>query len=72
MYLTFPTNFEFIANYNFAYGYHQGDYNLNGKTKYDNPDDDKNMLFYQVLFHPLNTNYISNFNFIIEQVPAKK
>jgi uncharacterized protein YjdB len=70
--LTFPTNSEFIANYNFAYGYHQGDYNLNGKTKYDNPDDDKNMLFYQVLFHPLNTNYISNFNFIIEQVPAKK
>ncbi|MBK8622946.1 MAG: Ig-like domain-containing protein [Saprospiraceae bacterium] len=70
--LTFPTNIEFIANYNFAYGYHQGDFNLNGKTKYDNPDDDKNMLFYQVLFHPLNTNYISNFNFIIEQVPAKK
>ncbi len=70
--LTFPTNFEFIANYNFTYGYHQGDYNLNGKTKYDNPDDDKNMLFYQVLFHPLNTNYISNFNFIIEQVPPKK
>ncbi|MBK6783589.1 MAG: hypothetical protein IPG79_07405 [Saprospiraceae bacterium] len=66
---SYPTNTEYIANYNFTYGYLQGDYNLNGKTKYDNPDDDKNMLFYQVLFYPLNTNYMANFDFILEQVP---
>jgi uncharacterized protein YjdB len=66
---SYPTNSEYIANYNFTYGYLQGDYNLNGKTKYDNPDDDKNMLFYQVLFYPLNVNYMANFDFIIEQIP---
>ncbi|MFZ1702738.1 MAG: Ig-like domain-containing protein, partial [Saprospiraceae bacterium] len=67
--LSFPANLEFMANFNFVYGYLQGDFDLNGKAKYDNPDDDKNMLFYQVLFHPLNYNFISNFNFIIQQVP---
>ena len=69
--LFYPSNTDFVANYNFVHGYLQGDYDLNGKSKYDNPDDDKNMLFYQVLFHPLNTNYTSNFNFITEQVPPK-
>ncbi len=69
--LFYPTNTDFVANYNFVHGYLQGDYDLNGKSKYDNPDDDKNMLFYQVLFYPLNTNYTSNFNFITEQVPPK-
>lgn len=63
---------DFVANYNFVYGYLQGDFDMNGKSKYDNPDDDKNMLFYQVLFYPLNANYISNFNFITEQVPPRK
>lgn len=70
--LSYPGNVEFMANYNFVYGYLQGDFDLNGKSKYDNPDDDKNMLFYQVLFHPLNVNFISNFNFITEQVPPRK
>ncbi|MBK8622860.1 MAG: Ig-like domain-containing protein [Saprospiraceae bacterium] len=69
--LFYPTNTDYVANYNFVHGYLQGDYDLNGKSKYDNPDDDKNMLFYQVLFYPLNANYTSNFNFITEQVPPK-
>lgn len=67
--LSYPANAEFMANYNFSYGYLQGDIDLNSKSKYDNPDDDKNVLFYQVLFHPLNGSFISNFNFIREQVP---
>ncbi|MBK8623012.1 MAG: Ig-like domain-containing protein [Saprospiraceae bacterium] len=67
-----PLNVNFVANFNFSYGYFQGDYNMNGKIKYDNPDDDKNYLFYQILFHPLNTNYISNFNGIIHQLPPSR
>lgn len=67
-----PFNVNFVANFNFSYGYFQGDYNMNGKIKYDNPDDDKNYLFYQILFHPLNTNYISNFNGIIHQLPPSR
>ena len=68
--LVYPTNGDFLANYNFSYGYVQGDIDMNGKVKYDNPNDDKNILFYQILFHPLNVNFISNFNFISQQVPA--
>lgn len=37
--------------------------------EYDNPNDDKNMLVAQVLFYPLNANFISNLDFIIEQLP---
>lgn len=68
--LAYPTNADFVANYNFSYGYVQGDIDMNSKVKYDNPNDDKNILFYQVLFHPLNVNFISNFNFISAQVPT--
>jgi hypothetical protein len=70
--LSYTSNAEFMANYNFSYGYLQGDYDLNSKSKYDNPDDDKNMLFYQVLFHPLNESFISNFNFIRQQIPDRR
>jgi hypothetical protein len=42
---------------------------MNGKSKYDNPDDDKNLLFGQILLYPLNGGLLSNFNFFIEQIP---
>jgi hypothetical protein len=52
-----------------AIGYFQGDFDLNSKAKFDNPSDDKNMLFSQVLFYPQNEFIIANYNFIIEQLP---
>ena len=64
-----PSNGPGNANYNFAYGYYQGDINMNGKIKFDNPEDDKNILYAQILFYPLNINYLSNFNYFVEQVP---
>ena len=60
---------QFLINYDFAIGYYTGDFDMNGKAKYENPNDDKNHLFGQVLFYPLNTNFVSNFDFFIEQVP---
>ncbi len=64
-----PDNTTGNANYNNAIGYFQGDFNMNGKSKYDNPNDDKNLLFSQILLYELNTQYLSNFDFFIEQVP---
>jgi len=61
--------FNFFTNFDFAFGYQTGDYDLNSKSKFDNPNDDKNYLFGQLLFYPLNTEYRSNFDFFVEQVP---
>jgi CshA-type fibril repeat protein len=59
----------YLINYDFAIGYYTGDFDMNGKAKYENPNDDKNHLFGQLLFYPLNTNFVSNFDFFIEQIP---
>jgi uncharacterized protein YjdB len=59
----------YLINYDFAIGYYTGDFDMNSKAKYENPNDDKNHLFGQLLFYPLNTNFGSNFNFFIEQIP---
>ena len=62
---------SYNANFDFAYGYLLGDFDMNGKIKFDNPNDDKNMMYVQLLFYPLNLNqgYIANFDFFIEQLP---
>ena len=62
-------NITFKANFDFGYGYHQGDIDLDGKVKFTNPDDDKNMLFGQILLFPLNINLLDNFDFFIQQIP---
>ncbi len=56
-------------SYDKGIGYLPSDYNMNSKSKYDNPHDDKNMLYGQVLFYPLNSLLMANFNGIIEQLP---
>jgi hypothetical protein len=66
--LTFPENINFLANYDFAYGYYQGDFDLNGKIKFDNPNDDRNYLLIQLLVYPLNIYFQSNFDYFIEQI----
>ncbi len=62
-------DYNFFTNFDFAFGYLEGDYDMNSKSKYDNPNDDKNMHYGQLLFYPLNTQYLSNFDFFIEQIP---
>jgi hypothetical protein len=53
-----PSNTGFTSNFDFGYGYLQGDFDMNGKAKFDNPDDDKNMLYGQLLFYPLNASVV--------------
>ena len=60
---------NYSTNYDFAFGYQSGDFNLNSLSKFDSPNDDKNYLYGELLFYPLNTEFNSNFNFFIEQVP---
>ena len=64
-----PSNTAFTSNFDFGYGYLQGDYDMNGKAKFDNPNDDKNMLYGQLLFYPLNTSLLSNYDHFREQLP---
>ncbi|MGB4841253.1 MAG: Ig-like domain-containing protein [Saprospiraceae bacterium] len=64
-----PSNTGFTSNFDFAYGYLQGDFDMNSKAKFDNPNDDKNMLYGQLLFYPLNTLLLSNFDHFREQLP---
>jgi len=52
-----------------AVGYLQGDFDMNGKTKFDNPNDDKNSLLGQVIFYGLNSMFMANFAHLIEQLP---
>ncbi|MEE9439258.1 MAG: hypothetical protein V3V14_09690 [Saprospiraceae bacterium] len=59
----------FKTDFNNAIGYLQGDFDMNGKTKFDFPEDDKNLIFGQVLFYGLNSEYASNFARLIEQMP---
>ncbi len=68
----YPGNTSINANYDLSYGYLQSDYDMDGKVKFDNPNDDKNLLFSQILLHQLNLSILSNFNFIIEQVPPAR
>lgn len=56
-------------SFNNAVGYLQGDFDMNGKSKFDNPNDDKNMLLGQVLFYGLNDMFMSNFAHLVQQLP---
>ena len=63
---------NFLINYDQAYGYLTGDFNMNSKAKYTNPSDDTNYLFSQILLYPLNSSFLSNYNSLIEQIPAEE
>jgi len=63
------TQINFYSNFDFAFGYQEGDFDMNSKAKQDNPNDDTNFLYSQILFYPLNTGFRSNFDGFIEQLP---
>jgi len=50
-------------------GYYMGDFNMNSKAKYSNPDDDVNYFLGTVLFYQENSQFLINFDQVIEQIP---
>lgn len=41
-----------------------GDFDSNGRVKFTNPNDDQNILYFEVLAYPLNISNTSNYNFV--------
>jgi len=62
-------NPEYKLDFQLSVGYLQGDIDMNGKTKFDNPNDDRNILVVQVVLNGLNSHNITNFAHLIEQLP---
>lgn len=56
-------------DFQLSVGYLQGDIDMNGKAKFDNPNDDRNILVVQVVLFDLNTKNITNFAHLVEQLP---
>ncbi|MDF1696091.1 MAG: hypothetical protein P1U56_09680 [Saprospiraceae bacterium] len=56
-------------SFDLAIGYLQGDFDMNGKTKFDNPFDDRNALLTQVVLYPQNEDFLNNFVHLIAQLP---
>lgn len=59
----------FKLDFQQSVGYLQGDIDMNGKTKFDSPDDDRNYLLVQVVLYSLNTDFRTNFAHLVEQLP---
>ncbi len=57
------------TNFDFAFGYINGDLDMNGKAKFDNPNDDQNVLNQIVKFHRENDGGLANFDYAREQLP---
>lgn len=62
-------NPDYKLDFELSVGYLQGDIDMNGKTKFDNPTDDRNMLLVQVVLYDLNIKNITNFAHLIAQLP---
>ena len=59
----------FKLDFQLSVGYLQGDVDMNGKVKFNNPDDDKNIVLVQLTLYNLNTKNIANFAHLVEQLP---
>ena len=62
-------NTLYRSSYDSAIGYFNSDFNLNSKSKFDNPFDDTNFLYGQVFFYPNNVKLHLNYASLIEQLP---
>jgi hypothetical protein len=67
--VNFPGNTDHATSFDLAYGYIQGDLDMNSKVKYDNPNDDNSFLLSQVVNYPLNTDHATSFDLLIQQLP---
>jgi len=61
--------FNFLLGFANAFGYQSGDFDLDSRSKYNQPMDDRNMLIAQHLLYPLNESNSTFYNFFIEQIP---
>lgn len=62
-------DYNYQTNYYLAFGYHKSDFNMDSRARYDNPNDDKNMIYGQIVFYSQNSFFDARFNFFIEQIP---
>lgn len=62
-------NPDYKLDFQLSVGYLQGDVDMNGKTKFDNPNDDRNILLVQVVLYGLNSKNMTNFAHLIQQLP---
>jgi hypothetical protein len=64
-----PNNSTNGFNFDFGFGYYNGDVNMDGKVKYQGGSNDANRILNNVLFYPLNTTFGFNYDFMLEQLP---
>lgn len=62
-------NPDYQVNFNAAIGYLQGDFDMDGKSKFTAPNDDKNWVLDQVVFYPMNAEARTNFVQMAQQIP---
>ncbi len=67
--VNYPGNTNRATSFDLAYGYIQGDYDMNSKAKFDSPNDDNIYLMSQVVNYPLNTDHATSFDLLIQQLP---
>jgi hypothetical protein len=69
--ILYPGNTGKQYNYDFAYGYFDGDVDMSSKVKYQSPGDDVFLIFRQVMLYPLNSSVPKqyNFDFMLQQIP---
>lgn len=67
--ITHPDNVSFDSGFNFAFGYFDGDINMDGKVSFSAAIPDTNKLQLLILLYPLNTNFDITYAFNIEQLP---
>ena len=63
------SNATYRGSFDSAIGYFNSDFNLNSKSKFDNPFDDTNLLYSQIFFYPNNNQLLINFASLVEQLP---
>lgn len=62
-------NPQYRVSFTNSVGYLQGDYDMDGRSKFNFPDDDRNLILNQVLSYPQNDDVRTNFGHLIEQIP---
>ena len=62
-------NPDYRVSYSGSVGYLQSDFDMDGRSKFTAPDDDRNLVLEQVLFYSQNTETRTNFAHLVEQLP---
>ena len=65
------SNATYRGSFDSAIGYFNSDFNLNSKSKFDNPFDDTNLLYSQIFFYPNNNQLLINFASLVSSCQNK-